>query len=158
MEFVANVDSSPKQTPGPETTPQPKPKSKKKRKQVVIQSPTPDEDIPWNPLQERIPITKAQWNERGNHDEQVELSTRALALRDTWKRITTMTLHQFGLDDDEELYTARSDQFRVAWERMMDCMPDQRVENRLNRGIAIAVVAEANVLLMEALAAWKKDG
>lgn len=95
-----------------------------------------------------------QWNER-NDDQQLELSARAQALRNVWERITIMVLNQFGLDDDEELFAAQSDQFRVAWERMMDCMPDMSDENRLNRSIAIAVVVEAEILLKEALAVWE---
>lgn len=68
----------------------------------------------------------------------------------------TILQHQFGLDDDEELFSAKADQFKLAWERMMACMPDMSDENRLNRTIAIAVMAEVEMLLKEALAAWKE--
>lgn len=138
-----------KQTPGPSTAgPKSKGKQVAKRK-----GRTPAEDAPWNPVKERFPITRAQWNERNKRGG--GLSARAQTLRDVWDHITTTVLRQFGIDDDEELFSTKVDQFKLAWQRMMACMPDESPENRLNRAIAIAVSVEIQTSLEKALAPWK---
>lgn len=140
-------------TSGPEALPKPKPPTTiqpLQRLTRVIQ------EVPWNPLHHRLPITQHQWNEIELNAPFGKgfglLTTRAQALHKTWAHITDMVLHQFGVEEDEEL--TETEQFRLAWLRMVVCVPDMSAENRLNRTIALAVVGEVEMLLGEALAKW----
>lgn len=127
---------------------------------------TPDQDVPWNPLHDRFPITKAQWNERaagggGGGPEgglpEGGLSGRALALRQQWARIMTVSRRQFGFEEDEDECDTEEDEFRRCWERMVACLPDMCVENRTNRVIALAVVTDVEAVLKRA-SAWGEEG
>lgn len=113
--------------------------------------------MPWNPLHDRVPITKAQWNERaaGGGPED-GLSGRARVLRHQWARTMALLRLQFGFEEDEDECDTEEDEFRRCWERMMACVPDMRVENRRNRTIAMAVAANVEMVLKRTMAAWEE--
>lgn len=170
------------QTPAPSASGPKSSKSKGKQSSKKTTPTAAQEDVPWNPLEQRFPITRAQWNEREREREPAaaaknknknnnkkrgqqkeatrggRLSARAQGLRDAWGRVTSTVRRQFGLDDDEAAFPGdEAAQFRLAWERMEECKPDESAENRLNRAIAIAVAVEVGTVMAEALGEWEGE-
>lgn len=105
-------------------------------------------------MQDCVPLTSLKWNEREKRGP--GLTARALNLRKAWKTIMDHVIHQFGIEEDEEIPLI-VDQLNLAWHRMQSCILDMSAENQLNRAIGVAVRVEVERLLQEALSKWS-DG